>query len=300
MTWMPSTPRDAANILDAAVEAYVRFDSAFQYTLVNRAAEQLLGKGRGDLLGKVLWEVYPELIGTAFEGNYRRAMAERVPVKFEEYYEPWQRRYAITVTPDSEHGIVVRAMDITDHKRAEEALRVSETQFRDLFESAPVAYHELDRQGVIRRVNRAECALLGYKAGEILGRPVWEFVAEADGEASREAIRRKLSGEQPLEPVRRRYVRRDGVELHLEVHDALVRNATGDTVGIRTALLDITDRSLAEREMHAAHAELAVIYAHAPVVFLVVDEDLRVEKANETAQRFGGRPEMEMLGLRPG
>jgi len=115
MTWMPSTPRDAANILDAAVEAYVRFDSAFQYTLVNRAAEQLLGKGRGDLLGKVLWEVYPELIGTAFEGNYRRAMAERVPVKFEEYYEPWQRRYAITVTPDSEHGIVVRAMDITDH-----------------------------------------------------------------------------------------------------------------------------------------------------------------------------------------
>jgi PAS domain S-box-containing protein len=300
MTWTPSTPQDAANIFDAAVEAYVRFDSAFRYTLVNRATEQLLGKGRADLLGRLLWEVYPELIGTAFEKNYRRAMAERVPVTFEDYYAPWQRWYASTVTPDSDQGIVVRTVDITDRKRAEDALQMSEAQFRDLFESAPVAYHELDRDGVIRRVNRAECALLGYEAGDMLGRPIWEFVAETDREASRAAVLRKLSGEQPLESVQRRVVRRDGGELYLEVHDVLVRNPTGDPVGIRSALLDITDRKLAELEARAAHAELAVIHAHAPVVFLVVDDDLRIQKVNETAIKLAGRLESEMLGLRPG
>jgi PAS domain S-box-containing protein len=133
----------------------------------------------------------------------------------------------------------------------EQSTAPEDATFQDLFDSAPVAYRELDRDGVIRRVNRAECALLGYEAADMLGRPAWEFVAEADREASREAVRRKLSGEQPLAPAQRRFIRRDGGELWIEAHDTLVRNAAGETVGIRTVLLDITARKQAEayREM---------------------------------------------------
>jgi PAS domain S-box-containing protein len=123
---------------------------------------------------------------------------------------------------------------------------------KNLFEHAPVAYHELDGDGVVRQVNAAECALLGYQADEILGRPVWDLVAEADREASREAVRRKLSGAQPLAPVRRRYVRRDGAELVLEVHDRLVRGETGEVQGIRTALLDVTEAAREAQEKNAA------------------------------------------------
>ena len=146
-------------------------------------------------------------------------------------------------------AIYVTAHDITDQKRTEEALRESEEKFRELFDWAPVAYHELDMEGVVRRVNRAECDLLGYPANEILGRPVWKFIAEADREASRAAVRRKLSGEQALAPDQRRYLRRDGGELWLEFHDSLVRNAAGQTAGIRTALLDITERRKAEERI---------------------------------------------------
>jgi hypothetical protein len=78
------------------------------------------------------------------------------------------------------------------------------------------------------------------------------------------------------------------------------RDASGRIVRLRGTSQDITGRKRAEQEMLAAHAELAVIHAHAPVVFLLVDEDLRVEKVNGTAARFAGRPETEMLGLRPG
>jgi PAS domain S-box-containing protein len=133
----------------------------------------------------------------------------------------------------------------------EQSVAPEDATFQVLFDSAPVAYHELDRDGVIRRVNRTECALLGYEAADLLGRPVWEFIAEADLEASHEAIRRKLSGEQPSGPVKRRFIRRDGGLLWLEVHDSLVRNPAGETVGIRTVMLDITARKRAEafREM---------------------------------------------------
>jgi PAS domain S-box-containing protein len=119
MNLTPPTSDAAASILDNVPEAYVRFDSEFRYGFVNRAAEQLLGKNRADLLGKVLWDVYPELSGTLFEGNYRRPMAERATLTFVDFWEPHQRWYAITVTPEPEGGIVVRLADLTERKRAD-------------------------------------------------------------------------------------------------------------------------------------------------------------------------------------
>ena len=153
-------------------------------------------------------------------------------------------------------GLVARRTGDTID-RLQGALRESEAKYRELFDFAPVAYHELDMDGVIRRVNRTECALLGYDASEILGRPASEFVTAADREVSREAVRRKLSGEQPLEPVQRRIVRRDGGELWVEVHDILVHNANGETAGIRTALLDMTERKRMAEALEATVEKLA-------------------------------------------
>ena len=53
----------------------------------------------------------------------------------------------------------------------------SERRFRDLFERGPVAYHELDQEGIVCRVNQAECELLGIEAGRMLGRPIFEFIS---------------------------------------------------------------------------------------------------------------------------
>ncbi len=140
-------------------------------------------------------------------------------------------------------------------KRAQERAE-SEAKFRDLFDYAPVAYHELDREGVIRRVNRAECALLRYDACEMLGRPVWEFVAQEQRQESREAVGSKLSQHRPLDPVHRKYVRRDGVQVLLEIHDSLICSASGEVVGLRSALLDITERRRAEERIQRYVGEL--------------------------------------------
>ena len=61
--------------------------------------------------------------------------------------------------------------------RVQKELEKSEEQFRSLFEDAPVAYHELDTKGIVRRVNRAECEMLGYERADVLGKPAWVFIA---------------------------------------------------------------------------------------------------------------------------
>ena len=61
----------------------------------------------------------------------------------------------------------------------------TEERFRLLFDDAPVAYHEIDREGRITRVNRAECAMLGYERSELIGKPVWDLVPPGERDQSR-------------------------------------------------------------------------------------------------------------------
>ena len=136
-----------------------------------------------------------------------------------------------------------------ERKRAEEELRESEARFRHLFEDAPVAYHEIDREGIVRRVNRAEARQLGREPEEMQGRPFWEFVAPAEREASREAVRRKLAGEMPIAPFEREYVAADGTRRIVEIHESLIREDDGCVTGMRSAILDITERRRAERAL---------------------------------------------------
>src|SRR5713101_3801844 len=115
---------------------------------------------------------------------------------------------------------VLMFSDITARRAAERALRESEERFRTLFEDAPIAYHEIDDQGVLRRVNRAECELLGFDRSALIGRPVWELamVSPEERETSHSRVVQKLQGRGRLMPFERPCARRDGEILILEVH----------------------------------------------------------------------------------
>ena len=152
--------------------------------------------------------------------------------------------------------VIGHAQDITWRLQMEKNLKESNEQFRALFEDAPVAYHELDRRGVVIRVNRAECELLGRTKHEILGRPVWELVVAEQRELSKRDVQIKLSGTQGALRVNREYALRDGGRVHLEIHDKLILSAAGEIVGIRSTLLDATERFRAEAELRALNANL--------------------------------------------
>ncbi len=186
--------------------------------------------------------------------------------------------------------------DITVRKQGEAALRESEANFRDLFENAPVAYHEYGREGLIRRVNRAECELLGYEAAALLGRPVWELIAAQGREESRQRTRRKLSGEEPLEVVQRTLVRRDGGLLWVEIHDTRVTGANGEILGIRSALLDITARVAAEQAAREREQTLAAVFAGALDAIVMMDHEARVILWSPAAETMFGYTAAEALG----
>jgi PAS domain S-box-containing protein len=148
-----------------------------------------------------------------------------------------------------------------------------------LFDDAPVPMHDIDRDGIIRRVNRAECELLGLSPEEIVGRHVSELVAPAEREASRQAVSLKISGEQPLAPFRREFLRRNGDPLKLEIHEDLIRDADGNVTGIRSALMDVSERHRAEEHLRQSHDELETRVRERTLELARANKELRREVA---------------------
>ncbi|MCX6134376.1 MAG: PAS domain S-box protein [Ignavibacteriales bacterium] len=165
-------------------------------------------------------------------------------------------------------ALVGVATDITERKKAEEELRMSETRFREMFDDAPVGYHELDTRGRITRVNRTELRTLGYAAEEMTGRPVWDYIEER--ETSEKSVLEKLAGTKPPgRNVERNYRKKDGSLVPVLCEDRLLRDPDGNITGIRTTLQDITDRKRMEEELNTAK-EVAEAATKAKSEFLAV------------------------------
>jgi two-component system, LuxR family, sensor kinase FixL len=141
------------------------------------------------------------------------------------------------------------SLELLDRQSLEQKLRDSERHFQGWFEDAPIACHEVDRNGILLCVNQAECELLGFKAEEMVGRPIWDFMAAEDREKTRTGLLQRIADEQPLVPLEREYKRRDGSSVVMEIHQKRIRDAAGRATGLRTFLLDITERKRAEKTL---------------------------------------------------
>jgi two-component system, cell cycle sensor histidine kinase and response regulator CckA len=164
------------------------------------------------------------------------------------------------------------ARDITERKRVEQSLMGSEERFRELFDNAPIGYHELDTEGRIIQVNSTELTMLGYSRGEMMGQHIWKFVGK--GEMSRQSVLAKLSGSilPSGRAYERTYRRKDGTIVPVLVEDRIIRDSNNSITGIRTTIQDNTERKLAEEELLKAKERMQMILEGTPHLFFYVQD----------------------------
>lgn len=171
----------------------------------------------------------------------------------------------------------------------------SNEMYQRLFNDAPVAYHVIDREGKIVCVNRFECELLGYPPDRMLGRPVWEFVSPDQRDDSREAVRRKLAGLQPLERFERTYQQRSGSPVVFEIHENRVEEHAR-LVGIRSAMIDITQQKELESRLRSTQEWLHGTLRSVPEPLIAIDAAGMITFANAAASSLTGWPAEDAIG----
>jgi PAS domain S-box-containing protein len=185
--------------------------------------------------------------------------------------------------------------DITTREQAEKALQESEERFKDLFDNAPMGYHEYDAEGQITRVNRTELDMLGYTEEEMLGRYVWDFVVE---EVSHEAVKAKLAGKSSMgQGLERTYRKKDGTTIPVLVGDRIIKDSDGRIAGIRTSLQDITKRKRIEEALRESEGRFRSLVEHSADTFLLHDSDGKIIDVNQHACESLGYTREELLAL---
>ncbi len=153
------------------------------------------------------------------------------------------------------NAITERFGKIIERKRAEGALRESEERFSQLYNESPVGYHESDSEGRVIQVNQTELDMLGYTAEEMLGRHVWDFRVETD--TSRQAFAAKMAGTMPPgQAFERTYRRKDGTTFPALLEGRYVKDESGQIIGLRSTIQDITERKQAEEKREQLIQEL--------------------------------------------
>jgi PAS domain S-box-containing protein len=112
-------------VLERTTDAVFVLDKHWRFTYLNPNAVSLIARGR-DLLGKNLWEQFPEALDREFYRQYHKVMNERVPTQFEEYYpQPLDKWFEVHAYP-TEQGIAVFFRDVTTRRKSEAALLQNE------------------------------------------------------------------------------------------------------------------------------------------------------------------------------
>ncbi|HEV7501747.1 MAG TPA: PAS domain S-box protein, partial [Vicinamibacteria bacterium] len=145
---------------------------------------------------------------------------------------------------------LVTAFDVTERRRAEEAMRESERRMRDILENVQLVAVLLDRGGVITYCNPFFLELVGYEEEDVIGREWFAaFVAEEDREAGRATLRDRMQLGAVAAHEETAIVTRHGDRRVVAGSNTVLRDWTGDVTGAASIGADVTDRRRAEDQL---------------------------------------------------
>jgi PAS domain S-box-containing protein len=177
-------------------------------------------------------------------------------------------------------------MDQTAARQAEEALRRSEQQWRDVFENNPTMYFMVDAHGTMMAVNPFGAEQLGYKVDELVGQPVLKLFFDADREAAQSRVAQCLQQLGRSMNWELRKVRKDGEVLWVRETARAVLRAEQPVVLI--ACEDITERKSAEERIRQQESEIRQIIDFVPEHVVVLGPDRGRLYANQAVLAYHG------------
>ncbi|MEI9419183.1 PAS domain S-box protein [Mesorhizobium sp. Cs1321R2N1] len=189
-------------------------------------------------------------------------------------------------------GAFAKGFRADDNSREGDSDAVVRSELEDFFENAAVPLHLVANDGTILRANRAELDMLGYTAGEYVGRSIRDFHADP---AAIEDILNRLSRREDLQHYRARLRAKDGSMRWVEI-TSNVRAVGGRFLNTRCVTIDVTDKIKAEELLREQENRLAVTYQSAGTGIVEADAEGRLLRVNaHLCDLLGYAPE-ELVG----
>ncbi|MBX9580832.1 MAG: PAS domain S-box protein, partial [Gemmataceae bacterium] len=295
-------------LFECSSDAHLLFDPDWGIFDANPAAAAMLGfADKAELVGRHPAEFSPD-----YQPDGRLSLEKCVEMdglaranghhRFD-----WQHRRAdgtdfpceVTLTPVEIGGrtaLLAVWHDLTDRKKAEDALRQSEEQFRLSFDQAAIGKALVAPDGRWLRVNRAVCEIVGYTEAELLARTFQDITHPDDLAADLDLVRRVLGGDLRTYQIEKRYVHKDGRAVWVLLSVSLVRDAAGDPVHFVSQIQDVTARKRAEDALRASEDRFRRAFDSSGIGMALAAADGRLLRVNPALGRLLGYDPGELVG----
>jgi PAS domain S-box-containing protein len=260
--------RRTAAILESVADTFYSLDNEWRFITVNPAAEKApFRRPAAELLGRVIWDLYPSLVGTRIHRRYLDAAAN-YSLEHYEAQSPLDGQWYEVFMQGRKGGVDVYMRDITGRKKAETALRESEERFRLALRNAPVSVAVQDRNLVYQWAFNQRTR----QTDEIIGKTDADLFAPEDLGWIRELKCRVLESGSPIRV--EKWLTSNSRRMYLDISYEPIRSTGGEITGIGMATVDLTDKKLVEEALQESEERFRLALRNAPVSVAIQDTDL--------------------------
>jgi PAS domain S-box-containing protein len=283
---------DLRATFESIADGFYTLDRDWRFTYANATAERLMRPEGSELIGQLVWDLWPDLVDSEIGERFRRVAQTRETERFDFRYPAYDAWFTVAAYP-SRGGITVWFRDVTEAHRREERLRLLEAAVANLNDIIMITEAEpIQEPGPrIVFVNPAFERMTGYTAEEVIGRT--PRLLQGPG-TSRAELDRIVAALERWRPVRAELLnhKKDGEEFWLDMDITPVADATGWFTHWVAVERDVTERRRVQMQLE----QQAQMLAQARDAIMVRSLDNRIEYWNRSAERLYGWTRDEVLG----
>jgi len=280
---------------------------------INQSCLDLLQITAADVAGK--YNVFQDNI-VEQQGFYpllRRVFAQGETVRFELPYDPSllknlplgstrQVILDVNVSPIRDgRGKITNAVfqhvDITERKRAETALELSEKKYRSFYQSILDGFASVDKAGNIVETNQSFLEMLGYTREEIRSLRYQDITPPKWHGFEANIVAQQILPRGYSDIYEKEYIRKDGTVFPIELRTYLIKDETGAPTGMWSFVRDITDRKIAEEALKKEKLFTEAILDSLPGTFFLLDSQGKHLRTNTSGQVLSGYSSEELSNM---
>lgn len=296
--------QELSSVFTSISDAFYTLDPDWRFVFVNPKSLQLMQRERGQLVGQVVWEVFPDTRGTVVEDAFRTAVREQRSMEFEYFSPPLDHWFYARCYPHP-HGLAVYFQDITDRKHAEQAARQAQAASLRAKKLARLGSWELDLGTGLMTLSPEAQAIFALGPGRSISTAAdWMKCVHFEDRPRLEQARRQLLDQSGGDvEVEYRILRPDGEIRQVREQGTLLLDATGAPVAASGAIQDTTERHQAENALRELSRRLEqslvmnrLVLENSLDVICVLDANGRFTQVSSASQAVWGYPPGELVG----